>query len=146
MGGPDERNRRGRCHAAPVRRLSPVELASYDHVPASVAGRVRVVRVPVLPPGADGMTLGPVILLRRDGIADRTGRRTLLAHELVHAWQWAELGVTRFLWRYLGAYAANLLRLRCHQAAYLAIPLEAEAREGAERWERARAGGGRPTD
>ena len=128
-----------------MRRLSPVEVASYDHVPASVAGRVRVVRVPVLPPGADGMTLGRVILLRRDAMADRTGRRTLLAHELVHARQWAELGVARFLWRYLLAYAANLRRLRGHQAAYLAIPLEAEAREGADWWERARAGCGPPT-
>lgn len=128
-----------------MRGLSPVELASYDHVPPSVTGRVRVLRVPVLPPGADGMTLGRVILLRRDAMADRTGRRALLAHELVHARQWAELGVARFLRRYLWDYAANLRRLRRHHAAYVAIPLEAEAREGAERWERARAAGGPPT-
>ncbi len=128
-----------------MRGLSPVELASYDHVPPSVTGRVRVLRVPVLPPGADGMTLGRVILLRRDAMADRTGRRALLAHELVHARQWAELGVARFLWRYLRAYLSNLRRLRRHQAAYLAIPLEVEARDGAERWERASAGGGQPS-
>jgi len=117
-----------------VRSLSAVERSSYDHVPAAVAARVRVQRVPVLPPGADGMTLGPLVLVRRDGIRDRTGRRELLAHELVHARQWADLGLRRFACRYLWGYLANLRRLRRHRDAYLAIPLEVEARAEASRW------------
>jgi hypothetical protein len=126
----------------PVRRLTPVELESYDHVPPEVAARVVVQRVPVLPPGSDGMTLGRVVLVKRDGMADRTGRRTLLAHELVHVRQYAELGRVRFLGRYLAAYVRNLARLRRHEAAYLAIPFEVEARAGADDWARARGGEG----
>lgn len=111
-----------------------MERSAYDHVPAAVAGRARVQRVPVLPPHADAMTLGPVVLVRRDEMRHRTGRRELLAHELVHARQWAELGAARFLWRYLRGYASNLRRLRRHHDAYLAIPLEVEARAEAGRW------------
>ncbi|HVM01870.1 MAG TPA: DUF4157 domain-containing protein [Acidimicrobiales bacterium] len=117
-----------------MRRLSAVERSAYDHVPAPVAARVRVQRVPLLPPGADAMTLGPLVLVRRDEMRHRTGRRELLAHELVHARQWAELGVGRFLGRYLWAYGANLRLLRRHRDAYLAIPLEEEARAEAARW------------
>ena len=125
-----------------MRRLTPFELRAYDHVPAAVAARVVVVRSPALPPGADGMTLGRLVLVRREGMADRTGRRKLLAHELVHARQWAELGVPRFLWRYVTAYVANLRRFRRHGPAYLAIPLEEEARAGADAWARRREGPG----
>lgn len=107
---------------------------AYDHVPPEVAARVRVVRVPVLFPGADGMALDRFVLLRRDDPADRTGDRELLAHELVHAGQWAELGVARFAWRYLSAYVKHLRRVRRHHDAYLAIPFEEEAREQAARW------------
>ena len=121
-----------------MRSLSAVELAAYAHVPDRVAARVRIQRWPVLPPGADGMTLGRLILLRRDDPADRTGRRSLLAHELVHARQWEELGAARFLWRYLRSYAGNLRRLRRHEDAYLAIPLEVDARAEAARWAAAR--------
>ena len=117
-----------------MRRLSALERSAYDHVPAAVAGRARVQRVPVLPLDADAMTLGPLVLVRRDEMRHRTGRRELLAHELVHARQWAELGAARFLWRYLGGYATNLRRLRRHHDAYLAIPLEVEARAEVGRW------------
>lgn len=125
--------------AAFVRRLTETESQAYDHVPPAVRARVRVVRVPVLFSGADGMTVGRFVLLRRDDPADRTGERELLAHELVHAVQWAELGVGRFAWRYLRAYLRNLRRLRTHHEAYMAIPFEEEAREAASRWSRARA-------
>ena len=91
----------------------------------------------VLPPGAGGMTLGPLILLRRDD--DRSGRRRLLAHELVHAEQYVKLGWARFLWRYGREYGLNLWRLRNHRKAYLAISLEAEARAAAARWAAAQA-------
>ena len=111
-----------------------MERSGYDHVPAAFLDGVRVQRVPVLPPRADAMTLGPLVLVRRDEMRHRTGRRELLAHELVHVRQWAELGVVRFLWRYLRGYAAGLRRLRRHHDAYLAIPLEVEARTEAQRW------------
>jgi hypothetical protein len=75
------------------------------------------------------MTLGPLILMRRDHLGDQR----LLAHELVHVRQWRELGVARFLWRYLGAYFQGRFRGLNHNEAYLAIPLEVEARAEAGR-------------
>jgi hypothetical protein len=75
------------------------------------------------------MTLGRVILLRRDHLGDEA----LMVHEMVHVRQWEELGVPRFLWRYLSAYAMGRLRGLSHHAAYRAIPLEEEARAVAGR-------------
>ena len=115
-----------------MRRLTPREIAGYDLVPADIARRARVQKVPVLSPGMRGMTLGRLIFVLRDG--DRSGRRVLLAHELVHVEQYAELGTARFLRRYVGEYFVNLWRLRNHRRAYLAISLEAEARAAASRW------------
>jgi hypothetical protein len=117
-----------------VRRLTDAEWRAYDHIPPSVAAQVRVLRVPVLAPGADGMTLGRFVLLRRDEPGQRTGERELLAHELVHAAQYAELGMPRFLWRYVTAYLRNRRRLGGHREAYLAIPFEEDARAQAARW------------
>ena len=127
--------------AAPVRTLTDAEWRAYDHVPPAVAARARVIRVPILFAGADGMTLDRFVLLRRDDPGDRTGERELLAHELVHAVQWAELGVARFLWRYATAYLRNRRRLGGHRDAYLAIPFEEEARAAAAGWAAARAEG-----
>ena len=73
----------------------------FPLVPPADVARARIVDVPWLTPGVAAMTLGRVILLRRD----HAGDEALLAHELVHVRQWRELGVARFLWRYLGAYA-----------------------------------------
>lgn len=115
-----------------MRRLTPHEIACYDLVPADVARRARVQEVPVLSPGMAGMTLGRLILVRRDD--ERSARRVLLAHELVHVAQYAELGMTTFLRRYLREYFGNLWRLRSHRRAYLAISFEAEARAAATRW------------
>ena len=115
-----------------MRRLTPAEIAGYDLVPPEVARRARVQRVPVLSPGMAAMTLGRLMLVLRDD--DRSGRRVLLAHELVHVEQYARLGAVRFLRRYLREYFANLVRLRSHRRAYLAISLEAEARAEAARW------------
>lgn len=78
------------------------------------------------------MTLGRFVLLRGDRIDDRS--TTLLAHELVHVRQFAEMGPVRFLSAYLGAYFQNLKRTRSHRQAYLDIPLEREAREIAAKW------------
>ncbi len=114
------------------RNLEPDEIDVYDHVASAVLGRVRLMRTNLLPPAADGMTIGRFIFLRGDRIQDRS--TALLAHELVHVRQFAELGPVRFFSQYLGAYFKNVWKLRNHRAAYLAIPLEQEAREAASSW------------
>lgn len=121
----------------PGRALSASQLDAFDHVPREVSARARLAGVPFLGPNADAMTLGRFILVRRG----HEGSARLLAHELVHVQQWAELGVPRFLARYLGAYFKNLVRLRRHRAAYLAIPMEEEARERAGEWDRRQGAG-----
>ena len=101
----------------------------YPLVPPADVARARIIQVPSLTPGVAAMTLGRVILLRRDHVADTA----LVAHELVHVRQWRELGVARFLWRYLGAYFRGRVAGLGHQQAYEAIPLEVEARRLAGR-------------
>ena len=85
-------------------------------------GAVLVVGGPV-PPGADAITIGRFVLVRR-GHEDS---RYLLAHELVHVRQYRERGIPRFLAGYLTGY----LRLRLdgwgHDAAYRRLPEEIEA-------------------
>ncbi len=115
-----------------MRRLTAPEIAGYDLVRAEVARRARVQRVPRLAPGICGMTVGRLILVRRDD--DRSGRCVLLAHELVHVAHYDDLGAARFLWRYLSEYVRNLWRLRSHRRAYLSISFEVEARAAAEAW------------
>ena len=115
-----------------MRRLTPQEIAGYDLVSADLARRARVQKVPVLSPGMHGMTLGRLILVLRDD--DRSGRRVLLAHELVHVKQYAESGAVRFLRRYVREYFVNLWRLCSHRQAYEAISFETEARAAAARW------------
>lgn len=117
-----------------MRRLEGPELTSYDVIDPAAATRVRIVRVPVLPRGADGMTIGRWIFLKHD--RDRTGDRELLAHELVHVRQYLELGYLRFSIRYLWHYAAGLLAHRHLRRAYLSIPAEVEARADAAAWRR----------
>ncbi len=119
-----------------VRRLSEAELDCYDLVPRWVARRARLVRVAVLPPGCAALTSGRVVFLRRDEPTD--GTSTLIAHELVHVRQFAEMGRLYFLIRYLGPYARNLAGLRNHHRAYLAIPAEQEAYRLAASWQQLR--------
>jgi hypothetical protein len=76
-----------------------------------------------VPPGADAITLGPVISIRRRA----AGHPRLLAHEAEHVRQWRALGVFGFLRRYLGAYLHWRARGYGHWAAYRRIPLEVEA-------------------
>jgi hypothetical protein len=75
-----------------------------------------------VPPGADGITLGRLVIVR-------PGRVTpyLLRHELVHVRQWRRHGAIGFLWRYLRSYVLGRVRGRSHRSAYLRIPLEVEA-------------------
>ena len=115
-----------------MRRLNAEEIARYDLVLPETSRRARVQKVPFLAPGTHGMTVGRLILVLRDD--DRSGRRVLLAHELVHVEQYAQLGTMRFLCRYLREYFAYLWRLRSHRRAYLAISFEVEARAAAEGW------------
>jgi len=75
--------------------------------------------------------------LHRNTIAITLGRRiyiaaghasdALLRHELAHVRQAGELGVARFLWRYVAEYLRNRRRGMPHDAAYRAISFEAEA-------------------
>ena len=115
-----------------MRRLTPQETAGYDLVPADLARRARVQKVPLLAPGVHAMTVGRLIMVLGDD--DRSGRRALLAHELVHVEQYARLGVARFLWLYVGEYARSRWRLRSHRQAYEAISFEVEARAAARGW------------
>lgn len=112
------------------RTLTRREVHEFDHVPRAVAMRARLLRVRRLPPGAHGLTLGRRVLLVRG----HEGNQKLLAHELVHVRQFGEQGRLRFLATYGAAYLVNLVRLRRHRAAYLAIPAEAEARAETAAW------------
>lgn len=114
------------------RGLDHQEIQGFSHVADGVLERVRLVRTNLLPPAADGMTIGRFVFLRGDQI-QRSGS-SLIAHELVHVRQFAELGAFRFFAQYLSSYFKNLWRLRNHRQAYLAIPLEQEARAETERW------------
>lgn len=127
------------------RALSPAELGVYDVLPRELAARVRVLQVPALPRRHAGMALGRLVLLTRD--VPPGGASALLAHELVHVRQWAELGVVGFAARYLADFARGLARHRRWAPAYRDIALEVAARDEARRWsERFRAGNEAPPD
>ena len=85
-------------------------------------GHVLWIGGPV-PPGADAITIGRVISVRRRYATDER----LLAHEAVHVEQWRRLGAVGFLRQYLGAYLRWRARGYGHWAAYRRIPLEVEA-------------------
>jgi hypothetical protein len=112
------------------RALTEEEVAHFDLVAPSTARRARLRAVPVLPPGAAGMTLGRWVLLRRG----HERRHALIAHELVHVEQWHGAGRAGFLRAYLRSYLGSRRRGATHRAAYLAIPAEAEARERTAVW------------
>ena len=76
-----------------------------------------------VPPGADAITLGSLIIVRKRAAGDAH----LMRHERVHVVQWRTLGLVGFLRRYLGAYFRWRLRGYNHWGAYRRIPLEVEA-------------------
>lgn len=76
-----------------------------------------------VPPGFAGITLGPLVIIRREAAGDTA----LLRHELVHVEQWRRLGAVGFVRRYLGSYLLWRLRGKGHVGAYRRIPLEIEA-------------------
>lgn len=75
-----------------------------------------------VPPGADAITLGTLVIVRRGKVSDY-----ILRHELVHVRQWRRYGRAGFIVRYLGSYARWRLRRKGHHGAYVRIPLEIEA-------------------
>ncbi|MEM9466409.1 MAG: DUF4157 domain-containing protein [Actinomycetota bacterium] len=121
-----------------MRRLEGPELVGYDVLPRSLARRVRVVEVPFLPNGADGMTVGNLVFLRDD--RSTRGDRALLAHELVHVRQFAEQGALGFLTSYVRDYLGGRRRGLSHREAYLAIDAEREARAIEDDWKDRRGG------
>jgi hypothetical protein len=76
-----------------------------------------------VPRGADGITLGPLVIVRA-GLGDST---MLLRHEQVHVRQWRRYGVLGFSARYVGWYLLWRFRRKGHLGAYLRIPMEIEA-------------------
>ncbi len=78
---------------------------------------------------AAAMTLPWAIYVKRSVLAgDSVVLGGLIRHELVHVSQWARLGVSRFLLRYVTEYLRGRRAGLGHQQAYLAISLEEEAR------------------
>jgi hypothetical protein len=73
-----------------------------------------------------------ITLGRRIFVAEGYASESLIRHELVHVRQAAELGVPRFLWRYVAEYVRNRRRGMTHDDAYRAISFEAEAFLAAE--------------
>jgi hypothetical protein len=115
-----------------LRRLNAIELDAYDLVPRAIAARARIQRVPLLPRGAHGMTIGRFVFLLDD--QRRDGSSQLLAHELVHVRQYREQGYVTFSARYLWHYGRGMVRLRNHRHAYRSIPVEIEAYLAAAEW------------
>jgi hypothetical protein len=81
--------------------------------------------------GISAMTIRNRIFIDPEAMTARHGPGILLVHELIHVRQWEQLGVVRFLWRYLTAYLHGRMKGMGHRSAYLAIPLEVEARAAA---------------
>lgn len=80
-----------------------------------------------VPPGADGITLGRLVIVTSRAARDPLRFDELLRHEAVHVRQYRELGTARFLFRYIRAYLHWRGRGYSHSAAYRRIPFEAEA-------------------
>ncbi len=114
------------------RRLTPLEIERYDLVPLEIRQRVRIVKVPRLFGGYDGLTSGRVVFLVEDD--DQGGERPLMAHELVHVEQFRRQGRLVFGAVYFSDYFRGLVRHRRHRTAYLEIRQEREARERAQEW------------
>ena len=114
------------------RKLSEQEIESYDLLPAELARKVRVVRLPPVGGPFHGITLGRFVFLGKPTCAKGTSK--LLAHELVHVRQWYELGVVGYLLHYIPDFVRELRRQRRWMSAYRDIKAEVEARADADRW------------
>lgn len=80
--------------------------------------------------GTGAMTVGTRIYVD-PAVLERGGREltALLMHEMVHARQWQQQGVRRFISSYLRQYLVARVTGATHREAYLAIGAEVEARE-----------------
>jgi len=116
--------------------LTAAELDAYDHVPRDMARRVRIMRIPLIPGGYVGITLGAWIFVTESVPAD--GSSSLIAHELVHVRQWSELGKIRFGRRYTMSFLRGLRVERAWKAAYWVVEAEQEARAETNSWVRRR--------
>ena len=76
-----------------------------------------------VPKGADAITIGATVIIRRG----KERSPYLLRHEAVHVRQWRRYGVFGFLARDLASYVVWRVRRKGHRGAYLRIPLEVEA-------------------
>lgn len=114
------------------RRLTPQELDRYDLVAIEIRQRARIVKVPRLFGGFDGLTSGRMVFLVTDD--DREGGRPLVAHELVHVEQFRRQGRLVFGAVYFSDYFRGLVRHRSHRKAYLDIRQEREARDRTQAW------------
>ncbi|MCP3854318.1 MAG: DUF4157 domain-containing protein [Actinomycetia bacterium] len=125
------------------RRLTPQEIERYDLVSLEIRQRARIVKVPRLFGGYDGLTSGRIIFLVEDN--DHDGGRPLMAHELVHVEQFRRQGRLVFAALYFSDYFRGLARQRSHRKAYLDIRHERGARERTQEWVERR-GSVRPRD
>lgn len=82
-----------------------------------------------VPPGASGITIGRLVVLRRG----HEGSERLLRHELEHVAQYRRFGMLGFLGRYLRHYLRWRWRGYSHRGAYRRIPFEASAEWRARR-------------
>ncbi len=76
-----------------------------------------------VPRGADALTIGRFIMVRRGHEASEK----LMRHEQVHVRQWRRYGYVGFSARYIGSYLLWRSRLKGHKGAYWRIPMEIEA-------------------
>lgn len=128
--------------------MNPITLLTASGIPpvrvSSALPGLNLQRVVIRPAPAwltrvwgraiSAMALRTTIYIRPDTLqTDPSKLGPLIVHELIHVHQWLQLGVVRFLWRYLAGYLRGRLTGLSHQDAYRAIPLEVEAREVADR-------------
>lgn len=110
------------------------DLAPIDPETVNVWPAGRFVRI-LWRSGVRGVTLFRLVLADPEILGgDQRRLARFVVHELVHVRQFAELGYFRFMTRYLTEYWKARLSGQDHQAAYLGISAEVEAREIAGRF------------
>lgn len=109
------------------------------HIAEAIDGARARVRLfpwwlkPFLARNVVGITLGRTIFLSEQYVTSSSARvERLLRHELVHVRQVNQLGLFRFLWRYVAEYVRNLRAGMPSAEAYRNISFEVEAYEAEE--------------
>lgn len=83
---------------------------------------------PFLQRGVIGITLGRTVFLSEKFVQRPQAEvERLVRHELVHVRQVGQLGLLRFLWKYLAEYIGNLRKGMSHNEAYRRVSFEEEA-------------------